>query len=583
MKVRDRLRLGVLATAGACVLALPGIARADMTVSAFSVTPSTTAAGAHPDVVVNEQFSYGSSTTDSVKKTTLHFPAGLLGNPQATAKCSESDFEADHCPANTQVGDTTVGTLVYAVPGMGTPVSADGSIYNLVPDGVHPAVLGIVVRPSVGSKIFLKSPVSLRTSGDFGIDSPVDNQPNSMTIAGPLTVGVQITSTSLTLYGTRPGMAAPFMSNPTSCKPATTNLDAISHEAPSKTATASSTFTPTDCDKEPFAPQLTATMGAPGATAKNSHVPFVATITQAAGESAQLATAVTLPASLASGVSAVTTLCSADQLAAAACPAAAQLGTATISSPLLPDAVQGPVFAILRPGQLPGVGVEFGGVLPFVLGGNSGLSGGRLQNVFTGLPDVPLTSFSLAINGGPHGLLVATRDICTGPAPTVDGAFTAQSGATATATAPVSVVGCGAPRLKSPHAKVVARGFGGRHPRLQITVLKGAAKLRTVSVTLPKAIAVGRSHRHGLSAVGARFKLSKKKISLSRKGRLTLKLPTRGASRVTAKLGGGAIHASKSLKRKLRHHRTSKLRLTVRTVDTSGRHATLHVKFTAHR
>ncbi|HEX6458325.1 MAG TPA: hypothetical protein VF032_05350 [Thermoleophilaceae bacterium] len=565
----------MLATAGAAALALPGIARADVTVSSFSVTPSTTAAGAHPDVVVNEQFSYGSSTTDSVKTTTLHFPAGLLGNPQATAKCSETDFEADACPANTQVGETTVGANVSGLPAPPSP----GSIYNLVPDGVHPAVLGIVVSPTVGNKIFLKSPISLRTSGDFGIESPVDNQPDTIT---PLSLPLQITSTTLTLYGARPGMLAPFMTNPTSCKPATTNLDAVSYESPSKTATASSTFTPTACDKLPFAPQLTASMGAPGATARNSHVPFVATITQAAGESAQLSAAVTLPASLSSGVSAVPTLCTADQLAAAACPDAARLGTATISSPLLPDAIQGPVFAVLRPGQLPGVGVEFGGVLPFVLSGNSGLAGGRLQNVFTGLPDVPLMSFSLAIDGGAHGLLVATRDLCTGPAPTVSGAFTGQSGATSSATAPVTVVGCGPAAAKRPRAKIVARGLGGRHARLQITVLKGAAKLRTVSVTLPKSIVVGHSRR-GVSAVGARFKLSKKKISLTRRGRLTLRLPSRGASRVTAKLSGGAIHASKGLKKKLRHHRTAKLRMTVRTFDVRGKHTTLHVKFTAHR
>jgi len=567
-----------MAVAAAC--ALPSAAAADVTVSSFSVTPTTTSAGANPDVTINEVFDYGASTTDSVKNTTLHLPAGLLGNPQATPKCSEADFEADTCPANTQLGETTVGATVYLVPGVGTPVSSPGSIYNLVPDASHPAVLGIVVRPSLGSKIFLKSPISLRTSGDFGIESPVEGQPNTATIGTP--VPLQITSTSLTLYGTRPWMLAPFMANPTSCKPATTNFDAVSYEAPDKTATASSTFNPTDCDKEAFAPHLTATMGAAGATAKNSHIPFEATITQAPGESSQLSTAVTLPASLSSGVSAISTLCTADQLAAAACPAASRLGTATIASPLLPTAVQGPVFAVLRPGQLPGVGVEFGGVLPFVLGGNSALAGGRLQNVFTGLPDVPLTSFSLAIDGGPHGLLVATRDICTGPAPTVDGAFTAQSGASANLSAPVTVQGCGPARLKGPHAKASARGLGGNHPLLQLTVLKGAAKLRGVSVTLPKTIRVG-NPRRGLSAVGARFKLSKKKIKLSRKGNLTLKLPSGGASHVTAKLKSGSIHASKSLKKRLKHHKSVKLKLTIRTTDVSGHHTTLHLKFTGRR
>src|SRR5205814_228271 len=107
-------------------------------------------------------------------------------------------------------------------------------------------------------------------------------------------------STQITLFGTRPWLLTPFMSNPTSCKAATAGLDANSHEAPTHVSTASSTFTPTDCDKELFAPQVTATIGAPGATARNSHVPFTATIAQSPGEAAQLSAAVTLPSSVSS-------------------------------------------------------------------------------------------------------------------------------------------------------------------------------------------------------------------------------------------------------------------------------------------
>lgn len=568
--VRDRLVVVVLA---ALVLALPAAARAAIRVDSLTVTPATTAAGANADVQINEQFSYGGSNSDSILNSTLHLPAGLLGNPQASPRCPEASFEADSCSANTRVGSTVVGAKLGGL----LPSTSNGDIYNLVPDATHPAVLGIVVRPlpPIGQKIFLKSPISLRTSGDFGIESPVDAQPNSSS-----GVPIQITSTTITLFGTRPWLLTPFMSNPTSCKAATSSLDASSHDAPTTISTASSTFTPTDCDKLPFAPHLSATMGAPGATAKNAHIPFQATITQAVGESSQLSAAVTLPAGLASGVSAITTLCTADQLVAAACPAASRLGTATIASPLLPTAVQGPVFAVLRPGQLPGVGVEFGGTLPFVLRGNSGLTGGRLQNIFNGLPDVPLTSFSLAIDPGPHGLLVATRDICTGTPPTVDGAFTAQSGASAHGTAPVTLVGC---RGKSaPHAKVSARGLGGSHPVLRLTVTKGAAKLRSIVATLPKAIQVGKTKR-GLAAVGATFRLSKKAVRLSRRGRLTVKLPLAGASRVTVKLSGGRIHASKSLKHKLRHRKSTKLTLSLTTVDTQGRHNALRVKFTGRR
>jgi len=579
--VRDRLGVFVLAMALAAVLALPAAAGASVTVSDLSVTPTTTAAGAHPDVAISETFSY-SDSSDSVKNTVLHLPAGLLGNPQATALCSTADFQADTCFANIQVGEVTVGTLVYIVPGVGTPINAPGTIYNLVPDSTHPALLGILVQPGLGApNIHLTSPVSLRTSGDFGIDSPVDNQPNS-TAVGPLTPAVQITSTTLTLYGTRPWMLTPFMSNPTSCKPATTSIDATSYEAPDQTVTKSTTFTPTACDQEAFAPKVAATMGGPGATARNKHVPFTATITQAAGEAAQLSAAVTLPDSLASAVSATSTLCPADQLAAAACPDATRIGTATIASPLLPAAVQGPVFAIFRSGQLPGIGVEFGGVLPFVLSGSTGFAGGRLQNAFSGLPDVPLTSFSLSIDGGARGLLVSKRDLCSGPASTVDAALTGQNGATANLTAPVTVQGCGHARANGPHASGKLRGLRGRHPLLQLTVRKGASKLRSVSVTLPKSLVVAKP-RHGVKVTGASFRLSKKRIKLSRKGKLTLKLPGSGASRVTTKLSGGSFHASKSLKRKLKRHRSTKLKLTIRTVDVTGHRSTLHLKLTGRR
>ena len=89
--VRDRLGVFVLAMALAAVLALPAAAGASVTVSDLSVTPTTTAAGAHPDVAISETFSY-SDSSDSVKNTVLHLPAGLLGNPQATALCSTADF-----------------------------------------------------------------------------------------------------------------------------------------------------------------------------------------------------------------------------------------------------------------------------------------------------------------------------------------------------------------------------------------------------------------------------------------------------------------------------------------------------------
>jgi hypothetical protein len=553
----------------AVTLVAPSAALASIHVDSLTVTPTTKAAGAHADVTIDEQFSY-SDGSDSILNSTLHLPAGLLGNPQASPKCTQAAFAADTCPSNTRVGSTVVGASIGGL----LPTNSNGDIYNLVPDATHPAILGIVVRPSVGGKIFLKSPISLRTNGDFGIESPVLNQPDS--VSG---LPLQIKSTSITLFGSRPWLLTPFMSNPTSCKAATSSLDANSHEAPTTSSSASSTFTPTACGSLKFAPRVVATMGAAGATSRNSHVPFNAVITQTVGEASQLSAAVSLPTSLASGVSAVPVLCTSAQLAVQACPAGSRIGTATIASPLLPTPVQGGVFTVARPGALPGVGVEFGGVLPFVLSGNTGVAGGRVQNIFNGLPDVPLTSFGLAIDGGTHGLLVATRNICTGTPPDVLGAFTGQNGGSSNVTAPVTLVGCTG--KTAPHAKATLRGLRGKHPVLTLTVTRGAVKLRSLTLQLPKTIKVAKV-KGGIVGVGADFRISAKRLKLSRKGKLTVKLP-RAANGVVVRVGAGKIRASKSLKKKLKHHKSTKLKMRLTTVDVQGRRNALSVKVTGRR
>ena len=46
---------------------------------------------------------------------------------------------------------------------------------------------------------------------------------------------------------------------------------------------------------------------------------------------------------------------------------------------------------------------------------DSAFSGKHIQTKFTGLPDAPLSSFVLTINGGAKGILVATRSLCAKP------------------------------------------------------------------------------------------------------------------------------------------------------------------------
>jgi hypothetical protein len=555
--------LGLLLVAGALAVA-PASALADISSVNVTVTPTTTAAGAHPDVTVNEAFTY-SDGSDSAKTTTLHFPPGLIGNPLATPLCTQAQFQADTCPANTQLGTTSVTATVLGL--LQTP--ADGSIYNVVPTGNAPAMLGIVVRPLGGllGKTFLTSVISLRTATDFGIDSVVDNMPNST--SGLATV---INNVSLTLKGLVGGKA--FMTNPTSCKTATTVLDVVTHEGGH--GSASSSYTPTACDKLAFAPKVTAAMGGPGGTDVTQRVPFTTTISQAAGEANQASASVLLPAGVGLSTSGATAICSAAQLAADQCPAGSRVGTATITTPLLANAVTGPVYEVSGGTGLPGVAVKFAGTLPFTLVGKAAIVGGRVQNVFTGLPDVPQSTFTLVIDGGPHGLLTASQNLCTGAQRTATGVFGAQSGAAATITAPVTVVGC------PPTATASAKGFRGKRPRLSLVVQKalGGPNLRSVSIKLPKNVKVRTSRGVSVRSASA---LSRSAWKLTRGGTLSMSLPGNGASRVAARLSAGSIRATSKLLRTLKRHRSAAMDLTVTVVDTAGRRTVLPLDFEAKR
>src|SRR4051794_30388459 len=74
---------------------LPASALAAVSVTSFSVTPSTTQAGAHPDVTIDPAFSLN-PTGDDVKAVGVLLPQGLVGDPNAATRCPIASFTADN-------------------------------------------------------------------------------------------------------------------------------------------------------------------------------------------------------------------------------------------------------------------------------------------------------------------------------------------------------------------------------------------------------------------------------------------------------------------------------------------------------
>src|SRR4051812_31757059 len=120
--------LRTLACALGCgvALATPASAGAAVSITSASLTPSTTQAAAHPDVTITTAFGGlgDSASGDDVKTVRAVLPQGLLGDPNAAARCTPADFAADACPADTKVGTTTVNTTAKVLL-VDVPISAD--------------------------------------------------------------------------------------------------------------------------------------------------------------------------------------------------------------------------------------------------------------------------------------------------------------------------------------------------------------------------------------------------------------------------------------------------------------------------
>jgi hypothetical protein len=507
----------------AVLLAVPASAQAAFELRSFTVAPSGLQAGSHPDVNVALDFAPWSAASppEHVRDLTISLPPGLVGNPNATPRCTQADFEADECAANTRVGTTSVRTTI-AVAVVPITVTANGDVYNLRPGAGEPARLGVVVRPPVGDKVFLVSRVALRPS-DGGLDSILTGMPSTI---GPLEMWIE--RMNLTLLGRPPGASKPFMTMPTSCRAATARVMARSANSTVVNRTAAP-FTPTACGRLPFKPQMQATMS-------NDPLPTVRTvITGPAGNANTSSAAVTLPKGLTVNVDKLNDVCTFAQQAAGPCPETSRIGRALARSPLLPP-LTGPVSLAQLQGQsLPGVRVDLRGVVSLSLAGI--VDGNPPRTTFRGLPDVPLERFELTFDA--NSGLRATANFCRGRVPRMTADLTGHNGAKSALRVPVTVTGCAKPVA---HLRV-----RGRKLRLTVTAARGGPALERVRLTLPK-----------------RLKVHPQRGRVSRGATLTrraLKVAAGGARKVTVTLSRGAFTGKLGKRRKL----------VLDTRDVSGR------------
>jgi hypothetical protein len=536
---RDALLVAAVLLISVLVAATP--AHADFGVASFTARVAdaadhdVTQAGAHP-FTGTTAFTFNSTAMGPdghVKDVRVDLPPGLISNPQATPRCTNAQFP--NCPRETQLGTEQLTTQIGPVP-----ASYTAAVFNMETGSDQLADFAFAV-PVLAPRTDIIG--GLRDRSDLGLFFTISDIPQN----------ANLVSSTLTFWGVPadPGHDAerggpstapptPFLTLPTACAgPQTTTLSADSYEAPgqfiskdSVTATGA-----TGCDALAFSPSLSAV--ADGAASDGAGLKV--TLTQPLEQSNVHSVSVQLPKQFAAHGSTVAAACPEATFAAdpSGC-AAAQVGTVTAATPLLPDPFAGPVYLVAHPAGLPTIEALLQGhKLSIDLSGTVTFGATGITSAFNTVPDAPITSFVLDLPAGPHSALAATGSLCPGPL-TMAATIVGQSGARVDQVAPVEVTGCSATH----------------HSGLKLRILRSRVKgsVATFVVKAPRAgtlTARGKGLRRAKRKVAAAGKVTIK-ARLSKKGRALRARRHRAHHRlkvpVTLRLGKLVAHRTVTFK-----------------------------------
>lgn len=372
-------------------------------------------------------------------------PPGLLAQIGSVTQCGADAAATGACPADSRIGSTAV----LSGPGA-QPLALTGSVYLTGPynnpeTGQHaPFGLSIAV-PTAGQAGPFDLGVVVVRAGIY-----VDRKANVTVKSDPLPTivqGIPLRLRQVVVRIDRPK----FMFNPTSCSTSsvfgsfTALGGAVSEQAVP--------FRPGGCGALELKQKLGVKFTGRHSTTDGTHPGVRATLTDPGGGSNLDKVEVKLPLSVALDPENAQQLCKPLERLALNCPKGSIVGTATAKS-VLPHALTGPVYFVegrrkTRTGRtvasLPKLWIPLSGdgVTVDLDADSSVDSIQRLVTTFHDIPDAPITSFTLKLNGGKHGILVVSgRPGACERDKTIQGRFTGQNGETRRWTSQVAIEGC---------------------------------------------------------------------------------------------------------------------------------------------
>jgi hypothetical protein len=325
-------------------------------------------------------------------------PDNVIAGISAAEEAGRAELANSACPAASQIGTVQAGA------GAGPyPFYAPGRVFLAGPYKGAPLSLAIVT-PAVAGPFDLGN-VVVRSA--VYVD-PVTSQVSVVSDPIPTMLhGIFLTVKDIRVAIDRSN----FITAPTNCEPKT--IGAVV-EGEGSTATAANRFQVGDCSALGFKPKLALRLF--GGTHRGSHPRLVATLKARPGDANIGRASVALPHSEFLDQAHIGTVCTRVQFAAKQCPAASIYGFAEATTPLTDYPLVGPVYLRSSDHLLPDLVAALRGPesqpIEVVLDGRIDQIHGGIRTTFESVPDQPVSTFVLRMQGGKKGLLVNSRNIC---------------------------------------------------------------------------------------------------------------------------------------------------------------------------
>jgi hypothetical protein len=334
---------------------------------------------------------------------TVHMARGLTARIAKVTLCTDAQARANACPADSLIGNVTVGAGAGTNPFFIT----DGKAYMTGPYKGAPFGASIVV-PAVAGPFDLGL-VTVRAA--VFIDK---HDATVRIVSDPFPTILQ--GIPLDVRDVRVKIDKPdFWLNPTSC--ADKSISATLTSTAGARADVSDRFQASDCASLGFKPKMVMRVGGKGHTHAGQTSPFVTRLTMPQRNQANLRfVRVTLPRTINARLNTINDACTRAEFESdiAKC-AHAKAGSAVASTPLLRDPLRGTVYFVKNGHAIPDLFVALRGQVDFdLIGTITIVHNALLRTTFATAPDVPIRSFTLRLLGGRNTASIgAVRNLCS--------------------------------------------------------------------------------------------------------------------------------------------------------------------------